>query len=122
MRTMRGRPTGTNTVDPTAGPVTLLWGYAQATGSFTIDESLIRSDAFSALNTRNMYQAAGIDGMIGGFGGGTLGITPAMLSGHSSDTPIGRQYTLEHLKCANQTGRWQIRFTTLHYPTIHHFL
>ncbi|RKP22562.1 Rgp1-domain-containing protein [Syncephalis pseudoplumigaleata] len=64
----------------------LLWGFAQIVGVFTIDDVLIRSDAFASLNTRGMYQAIGVNGMVGGFGGGTLGITsPAMGSRQSSD-------------------------------------
>ncbi|RKP06087.1 hypothetical protein THASP1DRAFT_18926 [Thamnocephalis sphaerospora] len=75
-RPARGRCMVTTTV----APVTLLWGFAQVVGSFVLDDSLVRTDAFAGLNTRGMYQAAGVGGMIGGFGGGTLGITPAMTS------------------------------------------
>jgi hypothetical protein len=65
-------------------------------GVFTIDDTLVRSDAFASLNTRGMYQAMGVSGMIGGFGGGTLGTTSAMGSGHSNDThPAGKLFILD---------------------------
>ncbi|CAJ0762493.1 7725_t:CDS:2 [Entrophospora sp. SA101] len=53
---------------------TLLWGFAQIVGQFTVDASLIKSIEFEPLKTKTMYRPASGNGAGGAVGGGTLGI------------------------------------------------
>ncbi|CAG8460005.1 944_t:CDS:2, partial [Acaulospora colombiana] len=57
---------------------TLLWGFAQIVGQFTVDGLLVKSIEFEPLKTKTMYRPVG-GGVTGGaVGGGTLGISNSM--------------------------------------------
>ncbi|KAJ3129085.1 hypothetical protein HK098_002677 [Nowakowskiella sp. JEL0407] len=52
----------------------ITWVFAQMTGSFSIDGSFIKSNAFESLKSKVMYRPANMNGMGNIGGGGSLGV------------------------------------------------